>query len=331
MSLVVRRSLKKETSTLGEIVSLNYIKSNKNDYYKITPTILDAPPRYIGLYTRCFSLANLRLPLIDFFCEVLPYFKVHISRLNLFGCSKLTTFIVMCKAYDCEPFVELFRGFFNFCKVGSWLTFQKISEKHISSLLAKVITRIEGWHQHFFFIQDTIVPSKFPQLLLKENMLDVKSFKDKLPSGIEQNPQFQRLGRYPASAQMSFRNFIYTEDDEDLTFLPKDFSLGFNIGSPSVSINTEPVRTDEEPAIEPVNERIGTTVDSGGVPKEILLKLAFGSSTLRTVRAKASAMKDDTPVISIFDDDEGLEDCLELKDATFCHLKISAITPPAWK
>ncbi|GKE12713.1 hypothetical protein Tco_1416264, partial [Tanacetum coccineum] len=30
MSLVVQRSLKKETSTLGEIVSLNYIKSNKN-------------------------------------------------------------------------------------------------------------------------------------------------------------------------------------------------------------------------------------------------------------------------------------------------------------
>ncbi|GJR22101.1 hypothetical protein Tco_0970628 [Tanacetum coccineum] len=30
MLSVVRRSLKKETSTLGEIVSLNYIKSNKN-------------------------------------------------------------------------------------------------------------------------------------------------------------------------------------------------------------------------------------------------------------------------------------------------------------
>nr|GFA10595.1 hypothetical protein [Tanacetum cinerariifolium] len=28
---------------------------------------------------------------------------------------------------------------------------------------------------------------------------------------------------------------------------------------------------------------------------------------------------------------EGLEDCLELKDATACHLKISAITPLAWK
>ncbi|GJT14725.1 hypothetical protein Tco_0873431 [Tanacetum coccineum] len=203
------------------------------------------------------------------------------------------------------------------------------------SLLAKVITRIEGWRQHLFFIQDTIVPFKFPQLFLKENMLDVKSFKDKLPSGIEQNPQFQRLGRYPVSAQMSFRNFIYIEEDEDLTFLPKDFSLGFNNGSPSVSINTEPVRTDEEPMVEPatkpVNERVGTTKDSWGVPKEILLLFTLGVLQPALGRRSAKQEEDDTPVLSISNDDEGLEDCLELKDATACHLKISAITPPAWK
>nr|GFA26915.1 hypothetical protein [Tanacetum cinerariifolium]GFA26934.1 hypothetical protein [Tanacetum cinerariifolium] len=169
-----------------------------------TQTILDAPHGYIGLYTHCFCLANLRLPLNDFFCE----------------------------------------------------------------------------------------------LLLKENMLDVKSFKDKLLS--------------------------------------------------------EPLRTNEEPAVEPmsepatepVNERVGTTVDLGGVPKEILLLFTLGVLffeasckketgfwfvNLAHCRAKASAIKDDTPVLSIFDNDEGLEDCLELKDATACHLKISAITPPAWK
>ncbi|GJU77007.1 hypothetical protein Tco_1274077 [Tanacetum coccineum] len=272
-----------------------------------TQTILDAPPGYIGLYTHCFSLANLRLPLNDFFCE----------------------------AYDYEPSVELFHGFINLCKAGSWLTVQKRSKKHIPSLLAIVITRIEGWHHRFLFIQDTIVPSKFPQLLLKENMLNVKSFKDELPSGCITH-SFNVL---VVTLDVFFRNFIYTEEDEDLTFLTKDLSPGFNIGSPSVSINTEPVRTDEEPAVEhvtepatePVNERVGTIADSGGIPKEILLKLASGSSTSRTVRAKASTLKDDTHVLSISDDDEGLEDCLELKDATACHLKISAITPPAWK
>ncbi|GKA67737.1 hypothetical protein Tco_0767654 [Tanacetum coccineum] len=179
-------------------------------------------------------------------------------------------------------------------------------------------------------------------------MLDVKSFKDKLPSGIEQNLQFQRLGRYPASAcafddpilfLAGLQNFIYTEDDEDLTFLPKDFSPCFNIGSPSVSINTEPVRTDEEPAVEPttepatepVNERVGTTTDLGGVPKEILLLFTLGVLRPALRRGSAKQGEDDTPVLSISDDDEGLKDCLELKDATAWHLKISAITPPAWK
>nr|GEU31903.1 putative reverse transcriptase, RNA-dependent DNA polymerase [Tanacetum cinerariifolium] len=157
-------------------------------------------------------------------------------------------------------------GFFNLCKVGRWLTFQRRPKKHFPSLLARVITRIEGWLHPFFFIQDIIVPSKIPQLLLKENMLEVKSFKDKLPS------------------EMSFKNFIYTEDDEDLTFLPKYFSPGFNIGSPFVSINTEPVRADEELVVEPttefMNERMGTTADLGGVLKGILLFFTLG--VLRT-------------------------------------------------
>ncbi|GKC69021.1 hypothetical protein Tco_1114904 [Tanacetum coccineum] len=36
-----------------------------------TQTIFDAPPGYVGLYIHSFSLANLRLPLTKFFCEVL--------------------------------------------------------------------------------------------------------------------------------------------------------------------------------------------------------------------------------------------------------------------
>ncbi|GJW08166.1 hypothetical protein Tco_1570589 [Tanacetum coccineum] len=164
-----------------------------------TQTIFDAPPGYVGLYTHSFSLSNPRLPLTDFFFEVLQYFKVYISILNPFGCAKLTTFIIMCKAYGCEPSVDLFRGFFNLCRAGSWLNFQKRSEKHIPNLLPKVITHIEGWHERFFFVQDSIISSKYPQLLLDENRLNLKSFKDKLPPNIDENPYFQRLGRYPTS------------------------------------------------------------------------------------------------------------------------------------
>ncbi|GKC24729.1 hypothetical protein Tco_1026879 [Tanacetum coccineum] len=41
---------------------------------KSNQTIFVAPPGYAGLYTHSFSLANLRLPLTEFFYEVLKYF-----------------------------------------------------------------------------------------------------------------------------------------------------------------------------------------------------------------------------------------------------------------
>ncbi|GJU48270.1 hypothetical protein Tco_1217825 [Tanacetum coccineum] len=253
-----------------------------SEYRVILPrfnqTVFDAPPGYVGLYIYSFSLANIRLPLTEFFCE---------------------------------PSVDLFRGFFNLCRAGKWLTFAKRFEKHIPNLLPKVITHIEGWHERFFYVQDSIIPAKYPQLMFEQNKLDSKSFKDKLPPNIEENPM----------------NFIYTEDDEDLSFLPKEPSSGFGTGSPFVSINTEPLKANEEPVIQPAK----VTVDSGSSRPPVKRKIIPGSSTSRATRAKTSSSKDDAPFLTVSDDDEGLPDVLELKDATDFHLKISAITPLAWK
>ncbi|GJW32015.1 hypothetical protein Tco_0052047 [Tanacetum coccineum] len=178
------------------------------------------------------------------------------------------------------------------------------------------------------------------QLLSEQNKLDSKSFKDKLPPNIEENPMY----------------FIYIEDDEDLLFLPKEPSPGFGTGSPSVLVNTESLKANKEPMIQPVE----VTTNSGESPKPKLFvvhpgsiaarikdrkfksrggssrplvkrKLAPGSLTSRATRAKTSSSKDDAPFLTVYDDDEGLPDVLKLKDATACHLKISAITPLAWK
>ncbi|GJR10588.1 hypothetical protein Tco_0793240 [Tanacetum coccineum] len=213
--------------------------------------------------------------------------------------------------------------------------------------------------------------------------LNSKSFKDKLPPNIDKNPYFQRLGQYPTSVHvfddhilflaglkpsweffqqrhaiivsgkvMAFRNFIHTEDDDDLAFLPKEPSSGFGIGSPSASVNTKLPKDVKEP------EEI--TVDSGESPKagvfimhpgsvaacmkerkckmrggslrpHVKRKLASESSSSHVVRAKTSTSKDDAPILSISDDDEGLPDYFKPKDVNACHLKISAITPLAWK
>ncbi|GKA16278.1 hypothetical protein Tco_0696025 [Tanacetum coccineum] len=217
-----------------------------------------------------------------------PLGYVHISRLNPFGCAKLTTFVVMCKAYGCEPSVDLFYVFFILCRAGKWLTFAKRSEKHVPNLLPEVITRIE---------------------------------------------------------EMAFRNFIYTEDDEDLSFLPKEPSLGLITGSLYVLVNTKPLKVtaDSGESLKPelffvrprsVAVRIKDmkcTTRGGSSSPPVKRKLAPGSLTSRATRAKTFSSKEDVPFLTVSDDDEGLPDVLELKDATICHLKIFAITPPAWK
>ncbi|GJW20243.1 hypothetical protein Tco_0030865 [Tanacetum coccineum] len=351
------------------------------------PTIFDAPTGYVGLYTHSFSLENLRLPLTEFFYEVLEYFQVPISRLNPFGCAKLTTYVVMYKAYGCEPSVDLFLRFFNFCRAGKWLTFAKRSKKHILNLLPNVITRIEGWHEWFFYVRDSIIRAKYPQLLSEQNKLDLKSFKYKLPLNIEDKPLFQRLSRYPTSvrvfpdpilflaglkpswehgqqrpaimagekriylscfflhfpfsliydllslsAEMAFKNFIYTEDDEDLAFLPKEPSPGFAYrgysgfwGSPKPELF---VVHPGSIAARIKDRKVKTRGGSSRPP--VKRKLASGSSTSRATHSKTSSSKDDAPFLIVSDDDEGLPDVSELKDAASCHLKIFAITPPAW-
>nr|GEU76886.1 hypothetical protein [Tanacetum cinerariifolium] len=208
----------------------------------------------------------------------------------------------MRKAYGYEPSVNLFRGFFNLCQVGSWLTFQKKSEKHIPNLLPKVITRIEGWHERLFFVKDSIISSKYPQLLLNENRLDSKYFKDKLPPNIDENPYFQRLGRYPSSVRVFDDPILFLaglkplwefgqqrpviivggKDDDDLAFLPKEPSLGFGIGSPSSLVNTRLPKDVKEPKVQPAK----VTTDSGESPKASAFIVHLGGVAVRIKERK---------------------------------------------
>ncbi|GJV78424.1 hypothetical protein Tco_1510008 [Tanacetum coccineum] len=306
------------------------------------------------------------------------------------GCAKSRPLSLCAKLYGCEPssieslFWRLF--FFNLFPGGKWLTFAKRPEKHIPHLFTKVITRIEGWKGQFFFIQNSVVPAEYSQLFSKDNRWDTKTYKDKLPPNIEENPMFQHLGRYPTSVrvfpdpilflaglkpswefgqqwpiiivdgeEMSFRNFMYADIDEDQSFLPKEPCLDDGTGSPSVLINAEPPLT----IVEATEQLMENTTDSGGSPqpKKLVIhtgcvagrinerkcktrggssrppikrKLVQRNSCLRSSRVKTSHQIDSSFVV-ISDDDEGHPDIFELQDATACHLKISAITPPAWK
>nr|GEZ80427.1 hypothetical protein [Tanacetum cinerariifolium] len=91
-----------------------------------------------------------------------------------------------------------------------------------------------------------------------------------------------------------------------------------------------------QPATEPVNKHVRTTADLGGSPKgdTFVVHTRSVAAYIRDGKCKTkggSSIKDDTPLLSILDDDEGLKNCLELKYANAYHLKISAISPPTWK
>ena len=107
--------------------------------------IFDAPRGYVGLYTHAFTLSNLRIPLHPLILEFMQYFKVHISRLNPFRLAKLTTYIVMCKAYGYEPSLTVLRGFVNLYPAGDWLTLARRGDAEVPNLLLKPITNISGW------------------------------------------------------------------------------------------------------------------------------------------------------------------------------------------
>ncbi|GJX11785.1 hypothetical protein Tco_0201644 [Tanacetum coccineum] len=115
---------------------------------------------------------------------------------------------------------------------------------------------------------------------------------------------FQRLGRYPTSAcvfpdpilflaglqplwehgqqrhaiivdgkEMAFRDFIYAENEEDLSFLPKEPSPGLGTGLPSMSVNTKPPSVDVEPLLKLFED----TTDFGGSPKPEVFVVHPGS------------------------------------------------------
>ncbi|GJT98305.1 hypothetical protein Tco_1093823 [Tanacetum coccineum] len=219
----------------------------------------------------------------------------------------------------------------------------------------RVIARTEGWKGQFFFVQSSIIPAKYPQLLLEQNKWDSKSYKDKPPLILRKIPCSNKW--------LLITSFM--ENEEDLSFLPKEPSPGFGTGSPSILVNMESLSVDVEPILKLVED----TADSGDSPKpetiergpsglyeEKACTWGLRSSLLLSYSLKASSSKDDTPFLAVSDDDEGLPDVFELKDAmqslqhsfplsffatlpdvfklkdaNACHLKISAITPPAWK
>ncbi|GJY09596.1 hypothetical protein Tco_0377781 [Tanacetum coccineum] len=150
--------------------------------------------------------------------------------------------------------------------------------------------------------------------------------------------------------EMAFRYFVYAKDEEDLSFLPNEPSPCFGTASPSVSVNIEPIRADEEPILQPAE----VTTDSGWILKTELFvvhprsvadrikdrkckttggssrppmkrKLSFESSNPHATCAKTSTSKDDVPFLTVSDDDKGKLPSFEFFSIIFVALEVHPV------
>ncbi|GJX62261.1 retrovirus-related pol polyprotein from transposon TNT 1-94 [Tanacetum coccineum] len=143
-------------------------------------------------------------------CFTLRSGIVYISRFNPFGLAKLTTFVVMCKAYGGEPNMELLVAFLNLGPVGDPL-YRLIATYHVSV-------------------------RTFP-----DPILYLASLKTSWEHGLRE-PAIYYHGK-----EMAFRSFMMDGIDGEFSFLPKETVDNEGAGSPSFSINTETPATCVEP------------------------------------------------------------------------------------
>ncbi|GJY41991.1 hypothetical protein Tco_0429261 [Tanacetum coccineum] len=160
---------------------------------------------------------------------------IYDALLNPFGCAELITFVVMCKAYGDEPSVDLFRGFFNLYTGVDWLTFFKRPE---ADCLARHPDNVQYFSDPILFFAG-------------------------LKTSWEYSPQHPVI--FLGGKELAFRNFMFAKDDEEMSFLPCERSLGFGGSSPSASINNEPPLIEVKP-LDSANpdQLVENTADSGG-------------------------------------------------------------------
>ncbi|GJZ65545.1 hypothetical protein Tco_0622241 [Tanacetum coccineum] len=148
---------------------------------------------------------------------------------------------------------------------------------------------------------DSIIPSDCPELLPKDNR------------------------------EIDFRNFMYVEDDEELSFLHRELSL---LVENTTDSRRSPPREEmlvvgSRSVAERMKSRKCITKGSTNPPMKCRLVQAGSSSSV--TRQKTSLSKADSTFLIVSDEEGGLSDILELQNATACHLKISNITPQAWR
>ncbi|GKD23049.1 hypothetical protein Tco_1224752 [Tanacetum coccineum] len=188
----------------------------------------------------------------------------------------------------------------------------------------------------------------------RRNKWDSKSYKDKLPLNIKENPMFQHLGRYPTSVRVFCDPILffaglkplwqYGQQRPAILVDEKAFSwlwywFTFRLGKygahsvdsePTLKLVEDKANFENNPKPEVFVVHPGSVaawikdrrcITRGGSSRpHVKRKLAPGSLSSRDTRAKTSSSMDDPTFLIVSNDDEGLPDVFELKDANAYNL-----------
>ncbi|GKA71701.1 hypothetical protein Tco_0777840 [Tanacetum coccineum] len=165
----VAKSLYRLTPSELEELSDEELREFTSEYYipfalhPVVPaanaSIADFPEGKVGVYTRFFEFANQRVPLSLFMCNVLNYYRLHISQLHCIGAAKITNFEVNCRLLAINPTVHLFRAFYHTSWSNGWVSFSKRAGP--LQCYTEKLDALRRWREMFFWVDDALVPWDF--------------------------------------------------------------------------------------------------------------------------------------------------------------------------
>nr|GEU55337.1 hypothetical protein [Tanacetum cinerariifolium] len=271
---------------------------------------------------------------------------------------------MMCKANGGEPSLDLLRSFLNLGRAGDWLTLSNRGGADVPKALTRPVTHFKNWKGSFFYIENKVIPSSFPELLLEDNKFDKKYFKDKIPLLPQMDPLYDQISTYPCSVQtfpdpilylaglktswkyspkkpviyhrgreMDFRSFMVQEINGELNFLPDGDIVENIMGSRNTSVG--------EGRLSLIGPDAPSYLEMGKRSKVARKrKVAVGSyredpyRKAQKVSAQASKVAGDASSPIDVDSDPDIHEFLsskELKDQTDCHWVVAHVTLLSWK
>nr|GEX06210.1 hypothetical protein [Tanacetum cinerariifolium] len=231
------------------------------------------------------------------------------------GVDYLTSALVSSKAhreraYRGEPTVNLLCSFLNLGRAGDWLTLLNRGSADVTIALVKPITHLANGKGSFFYVENKIIPSDYPELLLESNKFDKKNL-------------------------LRTRSFARQEINGELKFLSEGCIDDNQCSTSSKSFNNEAPVIDAKPLtyVHPSDfvEDVADSDEASVEDNENPLRFSSEGSKMAAQVSKVAGEATDTLNVDNDLDIHEFPSAKEVKDSSDCHWVMAHVTPPSWK